>query len=119
MEHLHHEGWVDDTAPDEDFLHEDINTIISYMEKYRVIKGSVPTPESGVSMESNPSEFSPHSTRMSKGTTSDLRPLVSSGPIVIHCSAGIGRTGTLCAIFNIIESIKYTMRFYGDILETM
>ena len=31
-------------------------------------------------------------------------------PIVIHCSAGIGRTGTLVALFNLIESIKYASR---------
>ena len=35
VEHLHHEGWQDDKAPDEDFLHQDIDTMISYMEKYR------------------------------------------------------------------------------------
>ena len=29
-----------------------------------------------------------------------------SSPVLIHCSAGIGRTGTLIAIINLIEMMK-------------
>jgi receptor-type tyrosine-protein phosphatase gamma len=29
-----------------------------------------------------------------------------NGKIVFHCSAGIGRTGTIIAIYNIIESLR-------------
>jgi protein tyrosine phosphatase len=32
-----------------------------------------------------------------------------SGKIVFHCSAGIGRTGTIIAIFNILESLRTLM----------
>ena len=32
--------------------------------------------------------------------------LVSNKPILVHCSAGIGRTGTFLAICLIIESLK-------------
>jgi protein tyrosine phosphatase len=28
------------------------------------------------------------------------------GKIIFHCSAGIGRTGTIIAIYNIVESLR-------------
>lgn len=32
-----------------------------------------------------------------------------NGKIIFHCSAGIGRTGTIIAIYNIIESLRVLM----------
>ena len=29
-------------------------------------------------------------------------------PIMVHCSAGVGRTGTVCALFNMVESLRYS-----------
>lgn len=42
-------------------------------------------------------------------------------PIVVHCSAGIGRTGSLIGLYNIIESIKYTLvpENYQEIKESL
>ena len=34
------------------------------------------------------------------------KPVEDNSKIVFHCSAGIGRTGTMLAIYNIIESLK-------------
>lgn len=33
------------------------------------------------------------------------KPLCSSGPFVVHCSAGIGRTGTYCALEYAIDKL--------------
>ena len=40
----------------------------------------------------------------------------SEGSIVLHCSAGCGRTGTLIALVILVESIKFQMTHRADLL---
>lgn len=34
---------------------------------------------------------------------------ITKGPIVVHCSAGIGRSGVFCAVHSTIEKLKYDL----------
>jgi protein tyrosine phosphatase len=41
------------------------------------------------------------------------RELSGSSPIVVHCSAGVGRTGSVLALFSCVESVESQLRTNG------
>lgn len=87
IDHIHHVGWVDDTASQEEWLFEDIDFLVDFMDKSRKLKERIEA----------------------VGQSAEPEKQIHAAPVLIHCSAGIGRTGTLVAIYNLIESLAYTM----------
>lgn len=92
IDHIHYTGWPDDKAPLEEWFYEDIDTLIEYIDKTRQFEKRLSSPND----------------------------VIMPSPVIVHCSAGVGRTGTLIAIYNIIESLRYTMHKnnFGDILKS-
>lgn len=39
--------------------------------------------------------------------------IAEPGSIIVHCSAGIGRTGTLVSIYSLIESARFLQKYDG------
>jgi len=39
----------------------------------------------------------------------------TNGPIVVHCSAGIGRSGTFCTVHSIIEKLRHDLQQHPDV----
>lgn len=40
---------------------------------------------------------------------------VNKGPLIIHCSAGIGRTGVFCAVHSMLKKLEHDMKSRPDV----
>ena len=92
IDHIHYTGWPDDKAPLEEWFYKDIDELVEQIDKTRQFEKRI----------ISSADF---------GTPS---------PVIVHCSAGVGRTGSLIAIYNMIESLRYTMHKnnFADILKS-
>lgn len=88
--HLQAVCWEDDNAITDSSHFEDLDKIIKFIKKHRTAVEITP----------------------------GMPPQNPPNTIIIHCSAGIGRTGTLTAIYAIIEAIEWLHRYSATSFST-
>ncbi|XP_071686477.1 protein-tyrosine-phosphatase PTP1-like [Rutidosis leptorrhynchoides] len=98
----------------------DSSLVLRHMEVHRKESEGPPLPVLHIQYPEWPDHGVPYDTLAVREIFRRLCHLPSSkGPIVVHCSAGIGRTGTYCAIHNTIQRILIGDMTALDLVKTI